>query len=435
MTRDETIALFMQGKEAWNAWAEKMLAERKAMEADGRWAAEKNAFGSLEPKNNETRGWMNTARADFSRCFFLVRGAEEAKEAEPKKNGNRTEETIKVILVDEIDFSGFIFPGDANFLSAAFSGHAGFDNAAFNGYSTFESAAFKDRASFESTAFEGEAVFGVATFSSTAIFDHAMFKGDARFDIVIFNRLAVFRRVTFGGDAFFASAAFQNFTNFQGAKFSGEADFIGINVDRVFDMSGAKFAHVPAFNQANFKQAPDLDYVMFPLPSFWWADASLISQYRAIRRMAIQGADYEREQMAFKCEIRSKRATEHRWYHAAFWYGLAHDAFSDFGRSMSRPLALWLFSIVLFAGAYLISSGKVAREICLAADASNFDSALVVSWRNALPFVGIDPKADRVASECLYGASVYGDIAIQGRSKNMECRPNLPLPSRRTQSV
>jgi hypothetical protein len=36
MNRDETVALFLQGKEAWNAWAAKMLAERKAMEADGR---------------------------------------------------------------------------------------------------------------------------------------------------------------------------------------------------------------------------------------------------------------------------------------------------------------------------------------------------------------------------------------------------------------
>jgi hypothetical protein len=42
MTRDETVALFLRGREAWNAWAEKMLAERKAMEEDGRWAAEKD---------------------------------------------------------------------------------------------------------------------------------------------------------------------------------------------------------------------------------------------------------------------------------------------------------------------------------------------------------------------------------------------------------
>ena len=39
MTRDETIALFLQGREAWNAWAEAMLAERKALEEAGEWDA------------------------------------------------------------------------------------------------------------------------------------------------------------------------------------------------------------------------------------------------------------------------------------------------------------------------------------------------------------------------------------------------------------
>ncbi len=28
MNQDQTIALFLQGKDAWNAWAEAMLAER-----------------------------------------------------------------------------------------------------------------------------------------------------------------------------------------------------------------------------------------------------------------------------------------------------------------------------------------------------------------------------------------------------------------------
>jgi hypothetical protein len=81
MTRDETVALFLQGREAWNAWAGDMLAKRKAMETDGRWAAEKDVLGSLEPKNDETRAWMEAARADFSRCVFLVRGAEGTREA------------------------------------------------------------------------------------------------------------------------------------------------------------------------------------------------------------------------------------------------------------------------------------------------------------------------------------------------------------------
>lgn len=39
MDRDETVALFLQGQEAWNVWAEKMLAERETLLADGRWTS------------------------------------------------------------------------------------------------------------------------------------------------------------------------------------------------------------------------------------------------------------------------------------------------------------------------------------------------------------------------------------------------------------
>jgi hypothetical protein len=65
--RDETVALFLQGREAWNAWAERMLGQRKEMEADGHRAADRDAFGSLEPFKGETRAWIEAAAADFSR--------------------------------------------------------------------------------------------------------------------------------------------------------------------------------------------------------------------------------------------------------------------------------------------------------------------------------------------------------------------------------
>ncbi|MGO9483795.1 MAG: pentapeptide repeat-containing protein [Rhodomicrobium sp.] len=165
MTRDETVALFLEceGKRAearaaalaggedeedayeaaheaakahWNAWAEARLAERKAMEADGRWAAEKDAYGTLEPKNPETRAWMEKAEANFSRGLFLVRGVEGTKETAGEEKENKDgEPPVKSIQLegDSADFSGFVFPGDARFGSATFSGDARFDSATFTG--------------------------------------------------------------------------------------------------------------------------------------------------------------------------------------------------------------------------------------------------------------------------------------------------------------
>jgi hypothetical protein len=74
MNRDETVALFLQGQEAWKAWAEKMLAERKAMEADGRWRLEKDDSRNLGPLNYETGKWIMVTSADFSNCRFVERG-------------------------------------------------------------------------------------------------------------------------------------------------------------------------------------------------------------------------------------------------------------------------------------------------------------------------------------------------------------------------
>jgi len=115
MTRDETVALFeaceaaraaakaaalSEGKSEdkarniaheaakahWNAWAEVLLAERKAMEDGGRWATEQRDIGGLRPKNGETQAWMDRAAADFSRCLFLIQGVKGSKEAAGEDN-------------------------------------------------------------------------------------------------------------------------------------------------------------------------------------------------------------------------------------------------------------------------------------------------------------------------------------------------------------
>lgn len=37
MNKDETLALYAQGKDAWNAWAKDMLDRRAEMEKAGTW--------------------------------------------------------------------------------------------------------------------------------------------------------------------------------------------------------------------------------------------------------------------------------------------------------------------------------------------------------------------------------------------------------------
>ena len=150
MTRDETIALFLEceakrgearaaalaggksedharniaheaAKAHWNAWAEPLLAERGRMETEGRWAAEKDVvYGSLEPKNAETGAWMKRAEAGLLPLSLSCKGGGgETKEAagEERKESEDGKPPVKSIQLegDSADFSGFIFPGDAWF--------------------------------------------------------------------------------------------------------------------------------------------------------------------------------------------------------------------------------------------------------------------------------------------------------------------------------
>ncbi len=538
INQDETVALFLQGREPWNAWAEKMLAGRRALEEAGRWAAEKDFIGGLEAKNDETRAWMENAQADFSYCLFLVRQTEGTKETvgEEKKEAQDSGPPVTSIQLKsvDVDFSGFVFPGDALFLGVTFSGNARFQNATFTGGArghlatrlrapplpatphsrapeaatrssryftgawfenatfsgdtrfqnatftggaqferatftgnacfnnatfsggarfgsatfidaatferatfgatsdlhhgaglarferatftgpaTFEGATFTGGARFESATFTGRATFESATFTGGAWFESATFIGPANFDRATFTSTAGFRRASFSGEASFQSAdlsvggfestAFQRSTSFIAAKFRGEARFLGVKVERAFYMTGAVFADVPAFNWADFKQAPDLDGVRFPLPSFWRRGKTrMIAQYRAIRRMAIQGADYEREQMASKGELRARRWTTDKFWHPGLWLGIFYDGVADCGRSIVRPAFVWLASILVFAAFYWLRATADIETRC--AEASGpLVQALYLSVKNALVLFGgtRDARANQ-AYLCLY---------------------------------
>jgi hypothetical protein len=140
MTRDETIALFLQGREAWNAWAKEMLAERQALEEAGEWAAQTGFLRPLEGKNDKTKDWIARASVDFSRCR-VVRAGAEAAAAESEEESAGGDLPVKSIEVtDRFDCSGFIFPANAFFTSAQFHDTAWFDSAQFHARAFFDSA-------------------------------------------------------------------------------------------------------------------------------------------------------------------------------------------------------------------------------------------------------------------------------------------------------
>ena len=418
MTRDETVALFLQGREAWNAWAEGLLTERKALEAAGTWKSRRNySYTPEKGENPETQAWLDTAFADFSRCLFLVREIEgppqtAGEEKKENKDGGPPVKSIQ-LEADRIDFDGFVFPGDAWFYNATFIGDAWFNSATFTGYAYFESATFTGDARFASATFTGDARFASAIFIGTANFRIATFSGDARGHILaksawfmflfftgrlrfaffsrrirsFFNRpirFADFESATFTGNAYFESATFTGNASFNSATFTGgawfnsarfrrTAYFRDIKPQRAFSLIGARFRRrVPDFLSAKFAEPVLLDNVQLATgiepggllrsvlgPASGLIDTALSAKYRALKRLAIQSDDHRNEQIFFRGELRARRYNEDKPWHPAFWFGILYELVSDFGHSISKPL-LWLIAVSLISSWFYLGQHTAA---------------------------------------------------------------------------
>ncbi len=297
----------------------------------------------------------------------------------------------------DADFGGARFSGPADFGNAAFSRRADFGNAAFSRRADFQSAAFKRNADFGSARFFGPALFRAQTFTNDAFFNGAKFEP--------------------GSAADFSLVTFERVVQFDDASFEGEADFNAVWGKRTFSLARARFKGVPNFIQAHFEEAPRLDNVVAEgrllepqeeapegekLPrrkrlhrwlqgrSAPYRQAHYIrrrvtsgiaqgsalrdmpARWRALKRLAIEGHDTERELHFFSGEIRSQRFAEHwplpwpvwkfkPWGGAlGFLAGLLYQTFSNFGRSVVRPLFFWALCIAIFSVYFLGQNPDIA---------------------------------------------------------------------------
>jgi len=116
MNQEQSIALWRQGKEAWNAWVNEMLAKRETLCTSGKWSVKADYKGEISPSNSETTEWLECAKSDFSSFVFdEVTGA---------------------------NFESFVFPGDADFRGAVFKARADFWDCNFMNKANFFSRHF-----------------------------------------------------------------------------------------------------------------------------------------------------------------------------------------------------------------------------------------------------------------------------------------------------
>jgi hypothetical protein len=374
----------------WNTWANDLLARKAVMENAGTWAVEEkevmsprrvnNIYGGFRPKNDATRCWMEESAADFSvLCFVKEVGAGETH-YEDKPAGQLT--PLKLDLkrnsaVAVTRFEGWIFPGTALFNEVEFSGAAWFTG----------------------TQFYGAALFDGARFSMAAWFDNAEF----------LNRYS---------SAKFRQTRFEAHANFEKVVFRAGADFTAIRSEATFNLANATFYMLPSFIQANFKEAPRLDNIMLGsevAPGGFWrslfvrSTKDVSSKYRALKRLAIQGHDHEREYQFFRGELRSRRTSEDKWWYSRYWIGILYDLVSDFGRSVWRPVLVWFLWTAALAELYAISATSPAAARC----SQPFWEGLYLAVRNGFPLSGSKDQRIVDGYSCLYKVSLVSGNALE----------------------
>ena len=447
MNKEESLALFRQGRAAWNTWTEKRLAERRKLEEAGDWIEDSNP----DKQNDATRAWHETATADFSghefegvaefsgfvfpglvlfreaafsgdAWFYKAAFLSNAQFREAAFSGNAW--FHKAAFSSDAEFNKVAFKGDARFNEAAFSGNAGFGAAAFKGYAGFDAAAFKGYARFHEAAFKGYARFHEAAFKSDAWFHEAAFKSDADF-----------REANFSKTASFVQTGFTRFTSFDHCRFEEYANYRAIQVSRSFSLTQTSFGQVPDFTQARFAESPEL-YAIHIEPQRGWprsladfktllkGNADLAARWRALKRLAVAAHDHDRELLFWKGEVLARRWSVDKPWHALFYFGLFYGGLSDFGRSVVRPLIGWALGLLVFAWHYL-SQHLGNGFLCDVGPGNTLTAALGLSLRNALvlPGSGSATKLDQIYA-CLYG--IYGGPAMTPAPLPARFQPVIP---------
>jgi uncharacterized protein YjbI with pentapeptide repeats len=331
-----TLERFWQGKDAWNAWAKAMLGLKTRLVDAGGWVA-KREFYRLTGENEYTQGWLELATAAFSTI--------DSKHAFDGPGG-----VPEIMHSLGVSFAGATFPGATQFIGATFPSYVSFAAATFSGDAWFADAIFSGGASFADTTFSGDTRFVRATFSSDARFVGATFSGNADWSAARFHKPVDMTEAKFAGAVVFDDSVFEH-----------GADFAAIDSKTTFSLANATFRQVPNVLGATFRglRLDNVDTPAYPLLG-WTRDKDATARFRELKRRAEDARDHDRELEFFAQEIRTSRfhakglpSFVPRAWEWRFWFGLLYGTFSDFGRSLWRPLLFWLLLLAGFATFYL----------------------------------------------------------------------------------
>jgi uncharacterized protein YjbI with pentapeptide repeats len=448
-----------EARHRWNTWANAMLALKRQLKEANIWenrrpveiaplkrrylnVSDTDLSNLCVPGEATFTGFLLPGRVGFERTQF---GDQARFDGAQFDDSARFYETVfgggayfararfnELAWFERAQFSG----GDTSFESVQF-GSATFARAQFSGYFTFSSAEFRNRASFREAVLSSTCVFIGVDFAGGAEFSGARFSADATPDV---SGRVFFNDAKFSQAADFTLCQIDFPVTFDSALFRGPVDFRSCQSCVSFSLADCSFEEVPNLIEASFHQPPRLDNLTIADPIDYqdYSDedprphnsdlAKLLlvnrmkltrdpddeAKYRALRKLAIDAQDHERELEFHAQEIRCRRFWRDRpWgsclrevvegvpnrfgnfgrrtrlvskaeYDAfqpgteetdpdkptrvtlrridkrirpagsgRFWFGWAYGGVSNFGRSMITPATIWGCLVVAFALSFL----------------------------------------------------------------------------------
>ena len=168
-TGEAALQLALQGRKAWNEWAENPSNAGRSVEFSSANLQELATTGKDGGEQIDFQGFIFPGALTFTNCIFSIRG---------------------------------------NFANATFKGSADFQGATFEGLALFEDATLRNKADFQNTTFKKWAIFFGATFQMDACFAGASFLRTANFSESKFKKVADFSSSEFTGPVILAKSQF-----------------------------------------------------------------------------------------------------------------------------------------------------------------------------------------------------------------------------------
>lgn len=190
----------------------------------------------------------------------------------------------------------------------------------------------------------------------------------------------------------------------EGARFDRVPDFVGMHVDGPVELDLVEIGEEPP---EDVRKLPPRERA-----------AELTARWRALKRLAEQGRHHYYTALFARNETRAREPLDREQRPLAARVGRIYGALSDYGLSLWRPWAWWLFTLAIATlthwDGHIRKFGTPPFTTCLGVEDGNaFWSAVMFALRQGSVFGNLAsiPGSEWVV-DCLYGEHVPAAIIL-----------------------